>query len=1484
MYLAAFGKHPGWDDHIEDIGIETDQLAALKQLLYVQGIGRAIDSGAWDNLADVQRVEGYQHVFVRRTPTDVIAGRLWSSTDGKGRTRYPMVVCVQCSGLPLRWVVREILPRLESLQQRCEAVSTAGEVVATLEEARGEYRALADQASIDPADYVISPSAAAELADRPELGSDHEGVLRILYLLERESPAFLRGSYAATRSGEFRPIQVRVPPCGTSPPDVLLRWLEFMYAQVDPAAEVWALLALDQPWLDIFIGPPAPRQFTCLQSSREALPLASEIPYTLSDEFVDRAEQAIAAARSGTAEPVVLRPEAAAAPGRGRPPLDLAGKLAALTGSRTFRIALVAVLGIALLVGLLIAAVTLWPESAPPKPDGRRPGDTMAPRDAEAWGELCTTLYEWLGPFLADVDADRLALWRTDRHLADRVVPVLEEVLDGKVELDPREFAGLRGSSLRFLARDEKPKPPDVLRKTHEALGVVRALQKDLGLAPEAGAAGWPSLATLSGLAGEYERRGWHKQSDYLASVAEQVAPRPDLAGHVDAAVRAAAAVAALETHWREIRDDVTALDASGSPLLAKFGEYVAAKTATEAAPGSEADLAAMKTVLVDVRSRSAPLATFVQGDWRGGVDLDYLRREPPVRAPYPPEKLRSGEVFLTWLYAVKSPRYRSLDANDDPRAKPGWKQAQGERLTRAGEAIGKLKTVHGDPNAPRFAETLGQLRSDYDRLCARKWDRLSKEQVETSALAFAPKLKAFHERVDEVLAEREGGLEAYRKTIPTTVAAGSEEIDRFWQEKVRELQKLQSLSALKARVRKLKADLRALEDELKPTLGRPAPGAWGDALRRIVRARREEALKAALAKLPWQGGQIVRSAEFESHWKQLAGRYGQWRDELGRLAAAFGTIEAALNKGAQLADAPASADGPIARTYARWRARAVWKEPGIAEALRPMTDRLDRLAAIARQSDRTQLARDAAGPEPGHFEAARAAWKRLGELPAAWPGTAPELRQDMDIHRRMMAVYALVEDAGAKPALQQELRAETQRRWESYFVSRTEPAEVDSAVQRMGEFYLRLDEPSGLGPVCRFRLALYQLRHDVLGGRTTAGDKALRDRVGRFVAETERLPDGLAGKPPVAGFLAELKRLAAAKGTGADLGKAGPALAGWTSRAAADQSTVTYTWGSHSLNFVRVEPQGARASYLCTTEVSVGLFIDVATSRRRWHALRRLLLSYAGGEDPRLGPRTWQPAADDGRITDALSWCRRPHGLTPQEFYAEGLKVGAPARGHPMQYVSAQAAVYVARLLGTRLPSSAEWRHAWRTFEKTHPGQTPNRRDKTWAKQRDHIATLEGRGKLHSDMYSPDAGIFWPKGTAERKVGREAETLPTDDGLLWFAKVDSGKPAKFHHLVGNVNEFVFEDPASLQKLQVDGDQLVPFLGRAADKLRVIGASALSAPGLEPETPQAVDFGRASRGYADVGFRLAFTAPAESLHTRLRRLLQARGYLAGASK
>ena len=56
IFLGAFGKHPGWDDHVEDLGLETGSLVTANTLFYVQCIGGESDAGAWEKLEDSPRL------------------------------------------------------------------------------------------------------------------------------------------------------------------------------------------------------------------------------------------------------------------------------------------------------------------------------------------------------------------------------------------------------------------------------------------------------------------------------------------------------------------------------------------------------------------------------------------------------------------------------------------------------------------------------------------------------------------------------------------------------------------------------------------------------------------------------------------------------------------------------------------------------------------------------------------------------------------------------------------------------------------------------------------------------------------------------------------------------------------------------------------------------------------------------------------------------------------------------------------------------------------------------------------------------------------------------------------------------------------------------------------------------------------------------------------------------------------------------------
>src|SRR5262249_7473370 len=114
VLLAGFGKHPAWDDHIDDIGLETESLVLVKQVLYAEGIASQISSGAWNQLENSRHAIDFDHRFVWGRSDQSIVGGIWASTDGKGRTLFPMVICVQSDCNSLTAVAR-FLNRIERL-------------------------------------------------------------------------------------------------------------------------------------------------------------------------------------------------------------------------------------------------------------------------------------------------------------------------------------------------------------------------------------------------------------------------------------------------------------------------------------------------------------------------------------------------------------------------------------------------------------------------------------------------------------------------------------------------------------------------------------------------------------------------------------------------------------------------------------------------------------------------------------------------------------------------------------------------------------------------------------------------------------------------------------------------------------------------------------------------------------------------------------------------------------------------------------------------------------------------------------------------------------------------------------------------------------------------------------------------------------------------------------------------------------------------
>ncbi len=301
VYVAAFGKHPGWDDHIDDIGVETARLVTFKRMLYMNGIGGNIDAGAWENLDEHQRIPDFHHLFLYVEPGAAIIGKFWSSSDGKGRKRYPMVVCAQCPGTTLPWLLEELPPRLTALEEICRNESSAEAVQTAVARTRRELAA-AVAAALDGGTAIPGWFMSTDVAERLcELGDRGYGFKRVLYKIEREMGSHADPA-AYTKGDPPQPQHLRVPLNRSDGGPTLALWVGVMHTVLSPRPPLFLAQHLERDWLDIIVGTPRPQQLFCLRASRQGLPSATDIPYNLDEDFNRHADEMLASWRDGASE------------------------------------------------------------------------------------------------------------------------------------------------------------------------------------------------------------------------------------------------------------------------------------------------------------------------------------------------------------------------------------------------------------------------------------------------------------------------------------------------------------------------------------------------------------------------------------------------------------------------------------------------------------------------------------------------------------------------------------------------------------------------------------------------------------------------------------------------------------------------------------------------------------------------------------------------------------------------------------------------------------------------------------------------------------------------------------------------------------------------------------------------------------------------------------------------------------------------------
>jgi outer membrane biosynthesis protein TonB len=285
VHLAVFGKHPGWDDHIEEIGLDTPELVTARRLLYSEGVAGNIDSGAWDRLEEGKLLPAFKHNFFWRIGGQWIVGRMWSSRDGKGRSKYPMVVCGRIDGASAALAARSIIPALLRFEDAVKSTTLADGVKQAASQARSE---LSQASAAVRSDDNEDADLLRRLVDHPNLmpgGDPTIAFERVMYEIEREMQGFRRQSAIARSKQEPSGQHMRVPRCFEAPGEDARAWTALLDRNIDRATGVLVVEPDDADFVDVLVGAPAVGHIFCLRATRTGLGLATDVPYTIDPDF-----------------------------------------------------------------------------------------------------------------------------------------------------------------------------------------------------------------------------------------------------------------------------------------------------------------------------------------------------------------------------------------------------------------------------------------------------------------------------------------------------------------------------------------------------------------------------------------------------------------------------------------------------------------------------------------------------------------------------------------------------------------------------------------------------------------------------------------------------------------------------------------------------------------------------------------------------------------------------------------------------------------------------------------------------------------------------------------------------------------------------------------------------------------------------------------------------------------------------------------------
>jgi hypothetical protein len=1113
------------------------------------------------------------------------------------------------------------------------------------------------------------------------------------------------------------------------------------------------------------------------------------------------------------------------------------------------------------------------------------------------WKQLCLKYDDWYYRLDNQLRADpaRLARLKSDPYLES----ALADLQAGGVELDPKKIAGNELLVMSSLA-DRPPLSISAVGQTHAALGRLNRFEIRINQ--------WPVLGELSEREKVYEQRKWTAAANYLKQIIDAINPEShgDLANQLDRLAtnetKLRRDLAYVEDRWQVITATQKTIQAKApnDRVLAAFDPFVEHYVQSALSGPAPAELDEVRVAVVPVADLAGKLNEVLQSEWTDKIDRDRFAKEGEIYQK-PLESLGAPD-FTAWLGEVQDFYQYKLDAGSEPISQLAKMVDQ----TKA-DLEGLKAAVPNEPaeTLNQYAQKIAAASTSIGQLEARQWVQKDRRTDVISRAANDVQVTLKNLRNDISLEQSKHTIdqtkwwENYSKGIADSSAVNSAWAD--WRTRLGVDPAKLPLSPsdfldVRTRVEQWTNALRNVEKEFPPTPSQMGPF---DAL---VKSKREEKLSSAIAAAAPAGAQP--NLDVLKHEASKAGaQYAAWCADLSGVLSEAGATQKLLDNGYTPAD-PQWAD--VAKFKDKWSSKGIWRDVSTQPPVSTVSARIDGLSQIP-QLSRTVLATRAAGPETLSLDYLRAAWQTLGKATSpSWPATPNELSLELAIRHNLGAGIESLPDAFRKQTLREELVRQGPVRLVSYLntaaTTPTTSAQFDAsiraaeaAMEPLGitgasgfDRYRRLASLEGVAPLARANVLLCGLRvasasNSLNQDQLTAINDAFKQDSSRLPAETRSRVSGI-----IDGF---------AKLSGPDTA-AGPPAPKWQMRKLDDlgrRIQFATPGGTEPLEFVLIEVPGKLPTYLCTTELSLGTFLAAVPNTDWAQSGAGLLVEFSPGRDPRPGPRVWE-WNDQGLGPIRLSeYWLRPRTDIVWDYFGERDpnykfnhsklpgRLGVDPMNHPklpMQYLPAHTAMYIASLLGCRLPTSEEWAAAWKVNGDAATGKR-NLRGQTWQQQQNYVLANRGLPEW------PDAGAFTPRGFTGKTGASATSYRDLKNDLLWFREVDSEDGQLFHNLIGNVWEYLWEDPAGVDSMSDKSLRAwKTLLDSHPSQLFVIGGSAISAPEIRANVPQPVDLTHSNAspvdgliGFADVGMRLAFNARPKTPSERLKWVLASQSYI-----